>query len=324
MNPWSLTALCLLLAFQAGAAMPLEAARAQATQARSRAAELRGRQTQLNGELNGVAEHIEALKSRAPKGTASGELDASLKRSQELSGALSELARALQAADADVARDDAAWVSALNQSLTELKAKWEAASGRDQRQELVRQLRQLRSERDRARGQGTATGVRAPEAAPSDDPTELMEQADALRDSEDKVRQRIRALQAQIREVKDERDLDRRVGDFLNDQAILDEQDRRLRLAVPPAVGGAADQSSGRNAVGANPGLVPTTGSSTGDHGSGTAGRDESGQAAVVPGHSGEGDDLQSLERQLKQLDSTADQLEQQARQAEARAHSLQ
>ena len=64
----------------------------------------------------------------------------------------------------------------------------------------------------------------------SDDPAELLEQADAVRDAEDKVRQRMEQLQTRIHELKDERDLDRRMNDFLGEESIFDEQDRRLRL----------------------------------------------------------------------------------------------
>ena len=68
--------------------------------------------------------------------------------------------------------------------------------------------------------------------AERDDPEDLLEQADALRDTEDKVRERLKALHGRITEVREERDLDRRMNDFLGEESMFDEQDRRLRAAA--------------------------------------------------------------------------------------------
>jgi hypothetical protein len=71
-----------------------------------------------------------------------------------------------------------------------------------------------------------------PEAATSDDAEDLLEQADALRDTEDKVNQRLQALRSRLTEVREERELERRMSDFLGEESMFDEQDRRLRLSV--------------------------------------------------------------------------------------------
>jgi hypothetical protein len=94
-------------------------------------------------------------------------------------------------------------------------------------------MRELRAERDAVRAALPASQVPAlGRSDASDDPEDLLEQADALRDSEDKVKQRLKTLKARITEVREERDLERRMNDFLGEEAMFDEQDRRLRLRV--------------------------------------------------------------------------------------------
>jgi hypothetical protein len=65
---------------------------------------------------------------------------------------------------------------------------------------------------------------------PSDDPEDLLEQADLLKDNEDKVRQQLKSLEKRITEAKEERELDGRVRQFLGEESLFDEQDRRLRV----------------------------------------------------------------------------------------------
>lgn len=92
-------------------------------------------------------------------------------------------------------------------------------------------MRSVRGEREAVRAALPASQVPALEgAARGDDPEDLLAQADALRDTQDKVRQRLQALKARITEVREERDLDRRMNDFLGEESMFDDQDRRLRL----------------------------------------------------------------------------------------------
>jgi hypothetical protein len=94
-------------------------------------------------------------------------------------------------------------------------------------------MRDLRTERDALRSALPASQVPALDRRESsDDPEDLLEQADVLRDSEDKVRQRLLALRGRITEVREERELDRRMSDFLGEESMFDEQDRRMRLRL--------------------------------------------------------------------------------------------
>ncbi|NOK22685.1 TetR family transcriptional regulator [Corallococcus carmarthensis] len=224
--------LCLFVAAPAGAMSGLEQARAKAQAARTEVRTLRTRQQGLRDELNGLAARIEALKAqRQGKLTPGNELESALRRSQELSGELTGLAQSVSGADGEVERAHLALHGALSQELTRLRAAWDATTDRAERARLVEQMRSVRGERDAVRAALPASQVPALEgAARGDDPEDLLAQADALRDSQDKVRQRLQALKARITEVREERDLDRRMNDFLGEESMFDDQDRRLRL----------------------------------------------------------------------------------------------
>jgi len=84
------------------------------------------------------------------------------------------------------------------------------------RRQLIVQMRSLRAEREQVRAALPAASVPALEAPrSSDNPEDLLEQADAARDNEDKVRRELRALEGRIAETREERAFDRRLNDFL-------------------------------------------------------------------------------------------------------------
>ncbi|HLL06613.1 MAG TPA: TetR family transcriptional regulator [Myxococcaceae bacterium] len=224
--------LCLLLGAPVWAASELEATRAKAQVARTQVRALRERQQTLRGELNGLAARIETLKAEQQgKLTTGPELEQALRRSQELSGELTGLAQSVVGAESEAERAHLALHAALSEDLKRVHAAWEATSNREQRTGLLSRMRQLRAEREAVRAALPAS--RVPALGPgqaSDDPEDLLEQADALRDSEDKVRQRLSALKSRITEVREERALERRMNDFLGEESMFDDQDRRLRL----------------------------------------------------------------------------------------------
>ncbi|MCY1016606.1 TetR family transcriptional regulator [Pyxidicoccus sp. MSG2] len=236
MNPrLSALLLCLLLGVPAWGASGLEAVRGRAQTARTEVRSLRGQQQSLREELNGLAARIEALKSaRQGRLTAGTELEAALRRSQELSGSLTGLAQSVAAAEGESERAHLALHTALSEELSRLRAAWDATTERGQRAKLLEAMRTARAEREAVRAALPASRVPALDAATSsgDDPEDLLEQADTLRDTEDKVRERLKALRGRITEVREERDLDRRMNDFLGEESMFDEQDRRLRVRL--------------------------------------------------------------------------------------------
>jgi chromosome segregation ATPase len=323
------------------AASGLDAARGDASAARAKVVGIRERQSSLRQQMNQLAARIEALKTQQHGALLpGGELETSLRRSQELSGLLSDAARELSSAEADAQKTNLTLLATVSKSLDEAKARWEHAS-RDERRELVARMRALRIEREQVRAQLPAAAVPPLSGSVSDDPAEMLEQADAMRDAEDKVRQRMKLLETRIHELKDERDLDRRMSDFLGEESIFDEQDRRLRLHSDEQ-----DFSSGRsggiNAApgtpaltqgGAdhNPGQTPGPGTfappQNGPNSSFTSAGSHSGESAPTPDGASatpaNPDDLRGLERQLSNLGNEAKQLEERASHLEESARQL-
>ncbi len=236
MNPRALILLLsLLLALPGQAASGLEAIRGRAQAARGETRSLRGQQQTLREELNGLAARIEALKAqRQGRLTAGTELEVALRRSQELSGQLTGLAQAVVTAEGESERAHLALHTALSDELARLRLAWDGATDRSQRVKLLETMRAMRAEREAVRAALPASRVPALDrsSAGGDDPEDLLAQADTLRDTEDKVRERLKTLRARITEVREERDLDRRMNDFLGEESMFDDQDRRLRLRM--------------------------------------------------------------------------------------------
>jgi hypothetical protein len=222
---------CLLVVFllaagPAQAATALEQARLGSSSARQKVNDIRARQMALRAELNQVAGRIEALKTQQKRGA---DLDAALRQSQALSGSLAEAAQELSRALADAEREHLSLLSALTAELDRAREQVENTQSREARAGLLARMRALRQEREQVRALLPAAKVPALEARGSDDPEDLLEQADMLRDSEDKLRQKMRALETRVAELRQERELDRRMSDFLGDEAMFDDHDRRLR-----------------------------------------------------------------------------------------------
>ncbi|MCE9669319.1 TetR family transcriptional regulator [Myxococcus stipitatus] len=227
--------LCLVLGAPAWGVSALEAARTRAQAVRTEARGLRGQQQALRDELNALASRIETLKAeRQGRLTTGSELEAALRRSQELSGSLTGLAQAVATAEGESERAHLALHQALSEELSRLRAAWDGTQDRAERARLLQAMRATRDERDAVRSALPASRVPSLErAAPGgDDPEDLLEQADTLRDAEDKVRERLKLLRARISEAREEKDLDRRMNDFLGEESMFDEQDRRLRLRL--------------------------------------------------------------------------------------------
>lgn len=222
----------LLMTLPAWGAGQLDALRSSAKAARDQAGAVRSEQMQKRQQLNQLSTRIEALKAEVKGKLLPGsELDAALKQSQEFSGALTGLAQTMSARESELENANLALLTALNEQLTRLRADFDRQSERSARSQILKQFKALRAEREQVRAALPAAKVPALEALKfSDDPTELLEQADAVRDNEDKVRRELKVLEGRITEAKAERDLDGRVRQFLGEESLFDDQDRRLRV----------------------------------------------------------------------------------------------
>jgi hypothetical protein len=241
-----------LLALPGWAAGSLDALRAGSRGAREQVAALRAQQLRQRGELSALSGRIETLKASAKdKLLPGGELDAALKRSQELSGVLAGLAQQLSGREAELEAANLALLEGLSAELTRLRSDFDRQADRAVRRGLIDQLRRLRAEREALRQSMPATKLPALDAVrPSDDPEELLEQADLLRDNEEKLQRELKAVEARLAERREEAELDRRVQRFMGEESMFDDSDRRLRVQrtlTTPATAPTA------NAVGAPP-----------------------------------------------------------------------
>jgi uncharacterized coiled-coil DUF342 family protein len=262
--------LCLSLGAPVWAASGVDSLRLEARTARGQVRDLRDRQQVLRAELNTLAGRIEQLKSEQKGRLVAGpELETALRQSQELSGQLSGLAQSLAGAETEAERRNLALHTALSDELARVRAAWDATADREARSKLIARMRDLRTERDALRSALPASQVPALDRRESsDDPEDLLEQADVLRDSEDKVRQRLQALRGRITEVREERELDRRMSDFLGEESMFDEQDRQMRLRFDSSTKSISVEASQRSRGGLFPSAPQENFSSGGAGGS--------------------------------------------------------
>ncbi len=221
-----------LLASPAWAAGSLDALRASSRAAREQVSALKAEQLKHRSELSVLSSRIEALKAASQgKLLPGGELDAALKRSQELSGVLTDLAQRAGGRESELEVANLALLDGLSGELSRLRADFDRQTDRARRQGLIDQMRRVRAEREALRQTLPAAQLPTLGAVrPSDDPEELLEQADLLRDNEEKVRRELKALQARITERREEVELDRRVQRFMGEESMFDDGDRRLRV----------------------------------------------------------------------------------------------
>jgi prefoldin subunit 5 len=352
-------ALSLLVAAPAFGATSLDALRANARSVRDQLSQLRAEQLEKRSELSALSSRIEALKSQS-KGRLlpGGELDAALKASQELSGALTELARQVSLRETELEAATLALLDALSGELNRLRTDFDRQTDRGVRKGLIEQMRKLRAERDALRASLPTAKLPALDTVkPSDDPEELLEQADLLRDSEEKLQKELKALEARIAERREEAELDRRVQRFMGEESMFDDQDRRLRVqrtiplesAAAPQPGngpgaptgglGAAFSGTPQDTAG---GFTPSTNAPTDrsptapappggglDLGgvsirSGSDARPQVGAGTGASGVIATGDeDLEDLEVQRARLKGLADELRRKAAELEKRAREL-
>lgn len=354
-----------LLALPGWAAGPLEALRSNSRALRDAVAALRGDQLRGRNELSTLSARIETLKAQQTgKLLPGGELDSALKRSQELSGALSGLSAQLTARETELSSANLALIDALSSELNRQRAEFDRQTDRDARRGLIASMRSLRAEREALR-------AAVPEAklptldttTSSDDPEELLERADLLRDSEEKLSRQLKQLETRITERRQELELDARVQRFMGEESMFDDSDRRLRVlrttttplaeapgrggteAAPAAgafgsatttdtqagTGGVSNAAPVSDALGAQTGSPNTagggdvryTGSSDSASISITRASDARPQVGSLERFDVDSNDLKALERQRAELEKLKAGLSKKATELESRAAQL-
>jgi len=219
------------------------------------------------------------------------------------------------------------------------------AAGRAERPAVLGRLRSLREAQLRVMARLPPAYVPSLPTRSSEDPEELLEQADALRDGEDKARAQLQRAQQRLEQARAARELDRRMGDFSRDDALFDDSDRRFRMRrdivseqsarsdSPPQSGGveAANAAAPSSAGGAGTGFDsapaapnspasptgPTTVTVTAKDSLPQVGRMQAGQAAL------EEEDVAFLEVEVKRLRRQAEALGTRAGELEKKAATL-
>jgi chromosome segregation ATPase len=305
--------LASIAASPAFATTALDGLRASARESTQRVADLRARQSALKKQLDNLAPQIESLKNQG--GLIPGnELKSQLRRSQELSGQLTEVAQSLAAAQVEAQRRSSQLADALSAELQRLESAWDQSHSRGDRERLRTQIRALQAERDQVRASMPIRTLPSIEPTrTSEEPEALLQQVDSLRDAEDKVRQQLQSVDKRIGEVREEQALDRRMRDFMNEQSLFDDQDRRFRN---PESGGSASSAFG----GQSPTSGPTSPSSTPPDVRPTEKPpqvENASRSTFEPA-----DSLEALESQRGKLQNMAQQLHDRAQQLEQRAKS--
>ena len=221
-------------------------------------------------------------------------LEELLQRSQEMSRQLMELNRQVER----MARTRSDNLRQLNQ----LYGQWMDQLGEQikqsmepRSQELLDLLARARLEREQIRRQLDQKAFSAPplkteSMARSEDPEELREQTDVVRDEQDKLRRRLRQIESQIAEVEAEKRLERNLRDFVEEQSLFGEDLRTLRFRRSSQDAAARDTASGsqetvaptsNNTASSAPGSQPSDTPAAGTGGSGTGVSDGSGMGGT-------------------------------------------
>jgi hypothetical protein len=194
----------------------------------------------------------------------------------------------------------------------------------------VAQLKTLRDERAQVRALLPAAALpKVNVGAPSEDADELLLQADALRDTEDKVREQLKVVEGRLAEAREERALERRMDTFLGNESIMDEQTHDLRIsrtsggvsAVAAPAGGAA-MAAGPASVGAP---APVSSGPSGAAVPRTVQAEDVRPQTQTPAAFGGPlpTDVASLEARRRELKALHEQLERQIQAVEAKARSV-
>ncbi len=168
-------------------------------------------------------------------------LEAKLRKSHDLANTLTLLNRELDALER-ARKSKLEKLEKVYDELVEQTAKIVRTASEGKKQQLVRFLARARSERQAVRAQlsslddssfRTSHGLNEKDLLASDDPDELSERADAVRDEQDKLRKELAFVDKRIKELADEARLDREMREFVGDHDIFNEDSR---VVVAPSV----------------------------------------------------------------------------------------
>ncbi len=238
----------------------LDVLRQKVAQAHSRKETLRSQRQSLEKSLEQLADRIEQeKKSRGSNWFVHSDLYRLLEKSQEISSQIIKLVQAENHVLEELKAHKEKLVEQLGIELEEYRKQLKQAGqaiGQTQtinqeRWGLLSQIRVLSAERSKMLEAIAAVPTEPLVVVKSeDDPEKLRELADAFLDYEDKLRREEQLLSQRIEVLEKERDLERRMGELMEEDSLWGENDRRIAIkqhlaASPPNE--QADQMNAQN-----------------------------------------------------------------------------
>jgi uncharacterized protein YoxC len=191
---------------------------------------------EIANKLNVLAEKIKDAKSdSSSKILPQLALQNMLQESQTLSDALLEINRKIKSKK-ETRRSLLTQLVQAYDIAIKLTARKITKTKGNQQKELIAHLNQLRTERHLVRKQFAPDHRSQPpldheDLLKSEDPEELIERADAVKDEQDKLRRRLQAIDKRVAELAAESRLKRQLGNFLDDQTLFGEESRTLQFS---------------------------------------------------------------------------------------------
>lgn len=245
----------LLAALLIGTLPGLASAAPPATAQRLRVAQ--EQRQALASELDALARRIEARKAAARASVLPDrELEGLLQRSQALAADLARLHREEESART-------AHRTELERQLRERESEFRTARAQGNTDRIATaeaERTRLRSELDAMQPQAGAT-VGLP-SAPGDDPEDVRELADLLRDQRDRVLARLALVEQRLAEAREEAHVARELRDFVDESNLFDDGERVMRasrtVTRSTGSGGESEPSPTEGAPGRGPVAEPT------------------------------------------------------------------
>jgi hypothetical protein len=192
--------------------------------------------TQLAGRLSKLASQIKQRKAGRKEGGILPDLPLQemLRRSRELSDTLTLITREMEALN-QARKDRLQKLGLIYDRLVDRTARSIRKASGARKAELLKSLAEFRSQRDRIRRElmphpKARPPIQTEELLASNDPDELRERADAVRDEQDRLRRRLKWVERRIAQVQADRRLEREMQDFQEDQALFGEEGRILGM----------------------------------------------------------------------------------------------
>ena len=207
----------------------------------------------IEWDLEDGARRIQRHKETHPAGKILPDLELGrmLAQSRDLSERLAELGRQINQLESEK-RNTRQGLLDLYERLVERLAGQARQSQGERRGGLLALLQRVRAERDALRDNPADAPLRPDRLfeeslLASDDPEELSESADAVRDEQDRLRRELLRLDRAVAQQQADRRLEMEMRDFLSERSVFGEESRTLKLGSSSPAGKTNAQNTDRD-----------------------------------------------------------------------------